>query len=669
MKLLTNSKTLIENINSLGINDSEGLIEYLPYRYEVFNYSKEENIKDKDRVVIIGRIVSNPKIIRNTKINIVSFHFISRGNKLYMVKAFNQSYIGGIINLEDEFTLVGRFNYEKNEITLSSLKKGEIPQEERYRPMYHLPSNINDSTYRNLVKRTLNNESFHMEDYLPKKLVSKYHLLSHDEALHSIHFPKNEEDLHNALRTLKFEECMDFCLKNRIVRNRNALLSKKNDIEINTTKINEFIKSLPFKLTEDQTQAIREIVFDMKKEKLMYRLLQGDVGTGKTLVAVIALYANYLRLKQGVLMAPTDALARQHYENVASLLEKYNIHVALVVGSLSKGERKAIIKKIRAGEVDIVVGTHAVFSDDFEYVSLGLAVIDEQHRFGVNQRNKLVNKGGEVDLLLMSATPIPRTLSLSIYGDLEVSTLAKYPNNARKVRTLVVSYESKKITGLIDYCLKNERQVFMVCPKITSIDNDESAVKNVYEKYHDIYGDKIGLLHGKMKAEEKNIILEEFKKKEILILVATSIVELGIDIKEAMGIIIFSANSFGLASLHQLRGRVGRDGNEGYCILVDDGNEDLSRLMFLESCSDGFRIAEEDLRLRGPGDFMGIEQSGFPSFNTLNIVSDFRMFEIARDEVQHIMFDLDDEDNKKYYNKIQNELDMNEFENKNALFD
>ena len=209
----------------------------------------------------------------------------------------------------------------------------------------------------------------------------------------------------------------------------------------------------------------------------------------------------------------------------------------------------------------------------------------------------------------------------------------------------------------------------MVCPKITSIDNDESAVKNVYEKYHDIYGDKIGLLHGKMKAEEKNIILEEFKKKEILILVATSIVELGIDIKEAMGIIIFSANSFGLASLHQLRGRVGRDGNEGYCILVDDENEDLSRLKFLESCSDGFRIAEEDLRLRGPGDFMGIEQSGFPSFNTLNIVSDFRMFEIARDEVQHIMFDLDDEDNKKYYNKIQNELDMNEFENKNALFD
>lgn len=669
MKILTSSKTLIANINSIGIYDSESLIEYLPYRYEVFNYTDEDTIKDKDRVVLIGRLVSNPKFIRNSRIDIVSFHFVTRSNNLYLVKAFNQAYINRIINLEDEFTIVGRFNSISKEIVLSTLKKGEIPQEERYRPMYHLPSTISDAVYRNLVKRTLKENANCIKDVVPNSLTTKYHLLSHEKALNMIHFPKNEEELHKALRTLKFEECIEYCMKNRIIRNRNALLTKCNTIQIDTSKINDFIKSLPYKLTEDQTQAIREIVLDMKKEKLMYRLLQGDVGTGKTLVAAIALYANYLRLKQGVLMAPTDALARQHYENIVKLFENYNIHVALVVGSLSKRERNQVIKQIQSGEIDIIVGTHAVFSDAFNYASLGLSVIDEQHRFGVNQRNQLVNKGSEVDLLLMSATPIPRTLSLSIYGDLEVSTLAKFPNNARKVKTIVVSYNSKKITGLIDYCISNNRQVFMVCPKITSEENDESSVKNVFKKYSELYGEKIGLLHGKMKAEDKLNVLEKFKNKDIFVLVATSIVELGIDVKEAMGIVIFSANSFGLASLHQLRGRVGRDGNESYCILVDDERSDLSRLKFLESCSDGFRIAEEDLRLRGPGDFMGIEQSGFPSFNTLNIVSDFRMFEIARDEVQRILFNLDDEENKMYYDKIQNKLDAVEHDHNLKLFD
>lgn len=659
MKLLTSSKNMLEVINSLGINTSEDLIEYLPYRYDVFSYTDDSNLVDKQKVVLLGKVVSNPKVIHNGKYDIITFFFVSTNNKFYNVKIFNQSYINKMLNFSDFFTLVGTYSKDKNEINITKVKKGEIPLDERFVPIYHLPNAIRDVDYRKLVKRTLDEYGMYIGETLPQYLVSKYHLLNHHKAIKMVHFPRNQEELNEALRTLKFEECLSYCFKNKLIREENKSLVKDNSIEIDTLKINEMIKNLEYKLTEDQTKAVREIVLDMKKKSLMYRLLQGDVGTGKTLVAGISLYANYLRKKQGVLMAPTDSLARQHYDNLVDLFKGYDIKIALLVGSMSEKEKKVIKNEIARGEVDIIIGTHAVFSASSEYLCLGLAIIDEQHRFGVNQRNLLASKGDEVDLLLMSATPIPRTLSLSLYGDLDVSTLAKFPNKKRSVKTLVEDYNSMRIRGLIDYCLKNKRQVFMVCPKINSKNyNDFASVEKIYEKYLPYYGENINLLHGKMKSEEKTKILDDFKKGIKPILVATSIVELGIDVKTAGGIIIFDANSFGLASLHQLRGRVGRDGDEGYCILVDDLNEgNIERLKFLEKCSDGFEIAEEDMRLRGPGDFIGLEQSGFPSFSCLNIVSDFKMFEIARDESSHILNNLNDEDNKKYYLKIKEKLD------------
>lgn len=661
MKILTTSKNIIEDLKKININSSEELIEYLPYRYESFSYTLEDDLKDKQRIVILGRLVSNPRSFNHGKLNIITFHFVSVNGHFYTCKIFNRPFYMSLLDLDNQFTIVATFDLASKTLNVINLKKGEIPPSEQLKAVYHLPSSLNQSVYSNLVRRTLERIDELTNTRIPGYLISKYRLLEHKDALGLVHFPKNADEISKGLRTLKFEECLEYCFKNKIIREQNKKVIKVVNKEIDTNLINQFILSLPYKLTKNQIQAVREIVLDIKSKNVMYRLLQGDVGTGKTIVGIIALYANYLRGKQGVLLAPTDSLARQHYENVVERLEKYNIKTALLIGGLKEKEKNEIKEKISKGEYDIIVGTHAVFSDKVNYHSLGLAIIDEQHRFGVNQRNTLISKGEDVDLLLMSATPIPRTLALSIYGDLDVSSLTTYPGQKHQVVTRVVDYNSDKILSLINYCLENNRQVFIVCPKI-NLGDDHQSSEEVYQKFEPIFKDRIALLHGKLPNEDKVNILEQFKSNQINIIVSTTIVELGIDIKSAGGMIIYNANSFGLASLHQLRGRVGRDGQKAYCLLVDhfDEDEDSSRLKFLENCSDGFEISEEDMKRRGPGDFIGLQQSGFPSFNSLNIVSDFKMFTIARDEVNYIYSSLEEPSHNYYYQYCQKKIKEDE---------
>lgn len=657
MKLLTNSKTLTEQLKKISIERSEELIEYLPYRYESFAYTDEDDVKDKQRIVILGRLVSNPRVFNKGKISLITFHFVSVNRKFYSCKIFNRSFYFATLDLESSFTLTGILDLKKKELNVVTLKKGEIPPDQQLKPVYHLPSGISSSVYLGLVRRTLERIDEISGERIPSYLIRKYRLLPHNEALKAVHFPKNGEEIASGLRTIKFEECLEYCFKNRIIRNQNKKMTKYSSKPIDTKEINRFILELPYKLTKDQTQAIREIVLDLIDPSLMYRLLQGDVGSGKTIVGIASLYANFLRGKQGVLLAPTDSLARQHYENVRSVLEPYGIRCCLLIGDLKAKEKHDLKEKVASGEEDVIVGTHSVFSKTVEYASLGLAIIDEQHRFGVNQRNLLENKGEEVDLLLMSATPIPRTLALSIYGDLDVSSLTSFPNGKHHVTTRVVGEDSAKILSLIEYCLDESRQVFIVCPKI-AMGNSMQSSEEVYEKFAPVFGDKIALLHGKMPNEEKVAVLEKFKKNEISILVSTTLIELGIDIPSAGGMIIYSANSFGLASLHQLRGRVGRDGRDAFCLLVesDPEEESCSRLKFLETCADGFEIAEEDMKRRGPGDFIGIQQSGFPSFNSLNIVKDFRMFEVARNEVEEMFKNPENPEIARYYRFCMNKI-------------
>ena len=378
----------------------------------------------------------------------------------------------------------------------------------------------------------------------------------------------------------------------------------------------------------------------MNQSSLMYRMLQGDVGSGKTLVSFIALYANHLRGDQGALMAPTDSLAKQHYENAKKIFANTKLKIALLVGSTKENEKRNIYDDLMDGSIDIVIGTHALFTKSVQYSSLGLVIIDEQHRFGVNQRIALANKGEHADLLMMSATPIPRSLGLTLYGDLDISTLTSFPSTKRDVTTEVVNSNDERIYQLIDESLKEKRQVYIVAPLIDYRDDERYSVEQLYARFVLRYGNKVGLLHGKMSANDKEIALSKFYSNEVPILVTTPVIEVGIDVKPANLMIIYDASNFGLASLHQLRGRVGRDGSKAYCLLTHDDETDeeaLTRLNILTKSNDGFEIAEEDLKNRGPGELMGLKQSGIPNFNYLNVIDDIKIFTVARDDAKYIL--------------------------------
>lgn len=657
MKLL--KTTLESELNNLHIYDSEDLLNHLPYRYESFEYTDEFPLLDKNRYVLYGTIISRPIYVRAKNIKICSFSFASNEGVIYQVKAFNQDYLMKVLKVNEAFSLIASYSKKGNYMSLIKIKKGKIKESERLKPVYHLNTKISQDNFHKFIKRTLENQGAYFNNIIPSYLNKKYKLIPYVEALNKVHFPTSYDDIALGLRTLKFIECLDFSLTNKLIRDENKKLVKHEVQKIDLSKLKKFISSLPYELTRDQKNAVNDIYKDLNGEHLMYRLLQGDVGSGKTLVSLLALYTNYLRNKQGVMLAPTDSLARQHYLYFKDLLKDEDIEVLLLVGSLSNKEKKQIKEVLLTKTNVIVVGTHAVFSKSISYLNLGLAIIDEQHRFGVNQRNLLASKGDSVDILLMSATPIPRTLSMSLYGDLDVSSLHSYPFKERKVKTLVVNDKSPKINSLIDYAISKNRQVFIVCPKILEGATTLTSANEIYQKYKEKYGDNIELLHGKMDENKTSNLIVRFKNKEFLILVATSIVELGIDVKEALGIIIFSANNFGLASLHQLRGRVGRNGEEAFCLLVyneETSEEKIERLKFLETTSDGFKIAEQDMLLRGPGDYLGIEQSGFPTFNSLNIVSDYKMFEVSKNEINYILENESNLENSNYINRIKEKM-------------
>lgn len=657
MKLL--KTTLESELNNLHIYDSEDLLNHLPYRYESFEYTDEFPLLDKNRYVLYGTIISRPIYVRAKNIKICSFSFASNEGVIYQVKAFNQDYLMKVLKVNEAFSLIASYSKKGNYMSLIKIKKGKIKESERLKPVYHLNTKISQDNFHKLIKRTLENQGAYFNNIIPSYLNKKYKLIPYVDALNKVHFPTSYDDIALGLRTLKFIECLDFSLTNKLIRDENKKLVKHEVQKIDLSKLKKFISSLPYELTRDQKNAVNDIYKDLNGEHLMYRLLQGDVGSGKTLVSLLALYTNYLRNKQGVMLAPTDSLARQHYLYFKDLLKDEDIEVLLLVGSLSNKDKKQIKEALLTKTNVIVVGTHAVFSKSISYLNLGLAIIDEQHRFGVNQRNLLASKGDSVDILLMSATPIPRTLSMSLYGDLDVSSLHSYPFKERKVKTLVVNDKSPKINSLIDYAISKNRQVFIVCPKILEGAGTLISANEIYQKYKEKYGDNIELLHGKMDENKTSDLITRFKNKEFLILVATSIVELGIDVKEALGIIIFSANNFGLASLHQLRGRVGRNGEEAFCLLVyneETSEEKIERLKFLETTLDGFKIAEQDMLLRGPGDYLGIEQSGFPTFNSLNIVSDYKMFEVSKNEINYILENESNLENSNYINRIKEKM-------------
>ncbi|MCQ2792461.1 MAG: ATP-dependent DNA helicase RecG [Bacilli bacterium] len=636
---LTKSQEVNQALRRYEIRTYLDVLEHTPRAYEDMNPTREVLLLDKERVVFYGRIIRVPTLSRFSHISLVRFTFQTLAGNEFNIEAYNRPYLPKILKLDTKYVVIGIYDQKKNKVNLVNISTFNEITSKLPKPVYSLPGSVDQNTFRRLVDRAFKNVD-NVKDIIPPYFIKKYRLLSRLEAFKKLHHPNDDKDLYLGLRTLKYEECLKFTLKTELIREENKRLEKNSKQHINTKEVDSFVNQLSYHLTKSQNESLTEILFDMNKTSLMYRLLQGDVGSGKTLVAALALYGNYLRNDQGALMAPTDALARQHFVTLRNLFKNTNIRIALLVGQTPLKEKRQIELALINHKIDIVVGTHALFSKNVEYSSLGLAVIDEQHRFGVNQRLLLASKGSHADLLLMSATPIPRTLALTIYGDLDVSTLKEFPFDNKQVTTSITDSNNPKIDELISESLKNKQQVYIIAPLILDDEfNNKVTVETLYARYLLKYPGKVVLLHGKLSQDEKLYALDNFKNNKYPIIISTTVIEVGLDVKTANLMIIYDASSFGLASLHQLRGRIGRDGSKANCLLIYDGNDENERdkLKVLVNSNDGFYIANEDLKRRGPGELGGYRQSGLPSFNYVNIVNDFKIFTCARDDSKFIL--------------------------------
>ena len=622
----------IKLLNKLNIYNVYDLVSYYPFRYEVI----KKTTLDSEKVVVSGSIASNPIISYFKNMNRLTFK-INIDNQIINIVIFNRGYLKNNLIIGKTITVIGKYDKLKNTISASDIKLYDIGNKVNIEPIYHLTKGITNTKLNTYINNAL--ESYSEIDYIPDYIQTKYNFISKKDALKNIHNPNNTS-IKNAILRSKYEELFLFMLKINALKKRNNefTIGYKRNIDIN--KVNKFTDSLPFKLTTDQLSTIDDIINDLKDEKRMNRLIEGDVGSGKTIVSIISMYAVYTCNYQSALMAPTEILAKQHYENITKLLSDYPINICLLTSSTKKSEKEIIYNQIEHGKIDIIIGTHSIIQDDIKYNNLGLVITDEQHRFGVNQRNSLRNKGNMPDVLYMSATPIPRTYALTIYGDMDISIIKSMPSGRKKIITEV--YDDKNIKEVlikIKNELDNNHQIYVVSPLIESEDEKED-IKKLEKKFKLAFKNyNIGILHGKMNSKDKEKVMNDFLNKEIDILISTTVIEVGVDVKNATMIVIFDAFKFGLATLHQLRGRVGRNDLQSYCILIS--NKDSKRLDIMKNVSDGFLLAEEDLKLRGYGDLFGTKQSGDMTFKIANLTKDYSMLLKAKDDSKQVLNNID----------------------------
>ena len=645
-------------LNKIGIFTIDDLVTHYPFRYDVLKRSDLKNVKDpEEKIVADGKVDSVPLVIRfRGGANKLNFR-LATSDGMVGVSIFGRAFLKNNLKIGENVIVIGKYDASKNIINASDIKFGVLGKDERIESVYHTTSGLSQKIISNAINNCLTTYGNSISDSIPEYLIKKYDFLNKKTALNIVHNPPNFDKLKSACIRLKYEELFEFMFKINYLRAQN---NKNNlGVERKTDKsLDDFIKKLPFELTGDQKKTLDEIIHDLNSKYRMNRLLQGDVGSGKTIVAILAMYYNYLCGYQSALMAPTEILAVQHYNNIRELLKDTDINVELLTGSVTKKEKDDIYKNLKDGKINIIIGTHALIQEDVVYYNLGLVVTDEQHRFGVNQRSNLKNKGIRPDVLYMSATPIPRTYALTIYGDMDVSIIKEMPKGRMPVRTKVFS--TKEMNEVYKYMkaeLENKRQVYVIAPLIE--ENEESDLTNVYtlrDKMNLIFGSKynIDIVHGKMKAKEKDLIMAEFKCNTVNILISTTVVEVGVDVPNATMMVIFDANRFGLSTLHQLRGRVGRSNIESKCILISD--QDTKRLQIMEKTNDGFEISEEDFKLRGSGDLFGTRQSGDMTFKMANLRSDYKILIQAKVDSQDY---LNDDNNKKeeLYKRLVNSIE------------
>lgn len=627
-----------EVLKQMDIDSVESLLQHYPFRYEFNEMLTFHEWKLKERVCFVATIVSSARVSRyGYKKSSTKFQVEYEGN-IITVTLFNRPWTSSF-TIGKQISIFGKYDGGER-VTCISYNFEPINEQLGYIPVYNTRQGITSKEMHKYIVKGLS--VCKMQDIIPIQYKEKYKLMNKQEALTHIHTPKDKEALKQSLRYLKYEEFLKFQLQMQARKQRMQTVVGKSKT-FDKDKINEFISDLPFQLTQGQQEAVQDILKDLSIEKTMYRLVQGDVGCGKTMVACIGMYASVLAKEQCAFMAPTEILAKQHYQNLSTLFEPYGIKVGMLTSSMKSANKKQVLQDLDNHSIDIVVGTHSLFQEKVVYASLGMVVTDEQHRFGVRQRRQLLEKGEGVDFLLMSATPIPRTLAVSIFKDMDVSTIETLPNGRKTIITKFVNEDSmSSILNDILISIDEGNQMYVVCPAIEA--NEEYSMRNVDELYkgmQQVLGRKykLALLHGKMNAVEKEEVMQQFKDHVYDILITTTVVEVGVDIKDANIMVIYDAHRFGMSQLHQLRGRVGRSSKQGYCYLLSASKDEQAkqRLLLVESCHDGFEIAKADLSLRGSGDLLGVRQSGVPSFIVGDLIKDFRILEIARDDATEIL--------------------------------
>ena len=648
-----------ELLEKLQVSSDIEILEKLPSRYiDLSPLSDDIFLGD-------GRMIRGCYQIYEVKTNrahgIIRFGAKSSVNGIcHSFIIYNQMFYLNRIATGKTLFIVGRYSVRFKSIVVSAVYElSSWFVQSEIKPFYRLPGGIGQSYFMNVIDNILHSSLMrYIGNNVPDEFVKKYRLIPRGQAFKIVHQPDGKKQLQEGLRTFKYEEALAYCMKMEVNKRLRSIYKKGAHLSIDRNEMNALVKKLPFSLTKDQIQCTKEIMDDMDSSNVMFRILQGDVGTGKTAVALLSLFANTIRGGQGVLFAPTTSLAIQHYKNALSFYSGFNVKVGLLISNMKQSQKKKLLEELACGDIDVLISTQAGIEKGVTFKKLTLSIIDEQQQFGVDQRMTMMKKGDYVDTLMMSATPIPRTMSRIVFGDLDISELKEFPKGiTRHVDTKVVNSQSQLISKAINRALEIKRQVFVVVPRIDGDEEDESnklSAKEVYDDYVKEYGeDKVQLLHGRMKKDDQNEVLNKFRNNEKPILISTSIIEVGVDVQEACLMIIYSANYFGLSALHQLRGRVGRNGKNGLTLLVYDGDDDqaIDKLNYLATHTDGFDISQYDLKSRGAGDWAGTDQSGHDGLSVINFDKDRIIFECAMEDAKEILDNANSNEGFNLYKK------------------
>ncbi|KGX88485.1 ATP-dependent DNA helicase RecG [Pontibacillus litoralis] len=642
-----------ETLAAMGIHTIYDMLFYFPFRYDYHEVKPLTELVHEEKATIEGEVLGEPLLTFYGKKKSRLTINLKVGNAAVKAVMFNRAFAKKHFSSGDTVTVIGKWDQHRLQITVSQYYKGKAKKQTPIQPVYYVKGNLKLPTFRKWMEQAVNDYRDDIPEILPESYLTTYKLPSRGAALYTMHFPENRVQLKHAKRRFVYEEFLLFQLKMQLLRKMNREATRGNQVQYDKELVQQFMEQLPFQLTGAQQKALQEVMEDMASPYRMNRLLQGDVGSGKTVVAAIALYAVITSGKQGSLMVPTEILAEQHYQSLQEMFSD-KVKVVLLTGSIKGKKRKEVLELIANKEAHIVVGTHALIQQEVAFCDLGLAIVDEQHRFGVNQRRALREKGLYPDVLFMTATPIPRTLAITAFGDMDVSVIDEMPSGRKQVETYwIKEHMLDRVLTFIEKEVANGHQAYVISPLIE--ESDKLDIQNAVDVYHQLqtyYGEKlqVGLMHGRLSPGEKEEVMKQFAQNEVQVLVSTTVVEVGVNVPNATVMLIYDAERFGLSQLHQLRGRVGRGANQSYCILLADPKGDVGkeRMRIMTETANGFELSEQDLQLRGPGDFFGKKQSGVPEFQVADMVHDYRALETARKDAVAIIQSNTLQTNKQY---------------------